>query len=121
MTPDFSLAVFPFRGQNYAFLPKLVEAEHCLACAQKENLEEEPLVEVAVVSKIQAGPKAQRFWVAHVQRTLHPEVHQNPGPIWLVNDPQVSILHVAVVHLDGGYWIEAADAVQKDVESLEKV
>ena len=74
-----------------------------------------------VVSKIQAGPKAQGFWVAHVQRTLHPEVHQNPGPIWLVNDPQVSILHVAVVHLDGGYWIEAADAVQRDVESLEKV
>ena len=39
----------------------------------------------------------------------------------MVIDPQVPILHVAVVHLDGVYPIEAVDAVQKEVESLEKV
>ena len=70
---------------------------------------------------IQAGLRATGFWVAHCQRTIHPEVNQNPGAIGLVIDPQVPILHVAVVHLDGVYPIEAVDAVQKEVESLEKV
>ena len=67
---------------------------------------------------IQAGPRGPGFWVAHFQRTIHPEVNQNPGTIGLVNDPQVPILHVAVVHLDGVYPIEAVDAVQKEVESV---
>ena len=71
--------------------------------------------------EIQAGPRGSGFWVAHFQRTIHPEVNQNPGTIGLVNDPQVPILHVAAVHLDGVYPIEAVDAVQKEVESLEKV
>ena len=56
--------------------------------------------------------------MARCQQTIQPEANQNPGAIGLVIDPQVPILHVAVVHLDGVYPIEAVDAVQKEVESV---
>ena len=54
-----------------------------------------------------------RFVAARCQRTILPEVYQNPGLVWAVTAPQVRTLLALEVRLDVGFLDEAVDAVQK--------